>query len=100
MHSGNPGLPQSPSDSLEQAAQVTTAQVRSLFDMNLGERGRLVGESIPQNQRPLLEAMGMCGDCELRVCHNSGSCILEVDGQRVGLSEEIASSLRVLPLDS
>ncbi len=100
MQTGNPSPEKSARPSLEQAALSTSAQVRSLFDMKLGDRGRLVEDSIPQNQRPLLEAMGMCGDCELRVCHNSGSCILEIDGQRVGLSEEIASTLRVLPLDS
>ena len=84
--------------SVEEAAKATSARLRTLFDMNQGDRGRLVSESIPQSQRPLLEAMGMCGDCELRICHNVGSCVLEIGGQRVGLSEEIAATLRILPL--
>ena len=86
------------SPQLKAAARETSSRMRSLFDLRKGERGRLVKDSIPLEQRPLLEAMGMCGDCELRVCHNEGSCVLEVKGQRFGLSEEIASTLRVLPL--
>ncbi|MDG2085031.1 MAG: FeoA family protein [Planctomycetota bacterium] len=84
----------------EIASHEIASNVRSLFDLRKGERGRLVADSVPEAQRPLFEAMGMCHDCELRVCHNTGSCVFEVAGQRVGLSKEVATAIRVLPVQS
>ncbi len=91
--------PASGASNLEAAANETMSRMRSLFDMQQGESGRLIAESIPHDQRPLLESMGLCDDCELRVCHNSGTCVLEIKGQRLGLSEDIAATLRVVPLN-
>ena len=96
---GSDSRPTAQQESLLEAATLeASSRMRSLFDLEKGESGRLVADSIPKEQRPLLEAMGVCDDCEMRVCHNSGSCVLEIRGQRVGLSEDIASILKVLPL--
>ena len=85
---------------VESVAHHIDSNVRSLFDLRKGERGRLVADSVPDAQSPLFEALGMCHGCERRVCHNTGSCVFEVAGQRVGLSKEVATAIRVLPVQS
>lgn len=73
---------------------------RLLRDLNRGQRIRLVRESVPESHRPLLEAMGLCNDCDLHLCQSRGTCILDIDGSRVGISEQVASSILAIPVSS
>ena len=73
---------------------------RLLRDLNRGQRIRLVRESVPESHRPLLEAMGLCNDCDLHLCQSRGTCILDIDGSRVGISEQVASSILAIPVPS
>jgi len=73
---------------------------RLLRDLNRGQRIRLVRESVPESHRPLLEAMGLCNDCDLHLCQSRGTCILDIAGSRVGISEQVASSILAIPVSS
>lgn len=73
---------------------------RLLSDLSLGQRIRLVPESVPESHRPLLEAMGLCNGCDLHLCQSSGTCILDIAGSRVGISEQVAGSILAIPVTS
>ncbi len=74
-------------------AAARSCPPRRLQDLQRGQRIRLVADSVPTSHRPLLEAMGLCSDCELQVCQSKGTCILDMGGSRLGLSESVASSI-------
>lgn len=59
----------------------------------------LLGESVPGDQRKLLEAMGLAGaPSTVRVCNSGTPLIVEVDGTRVGLSAPVARQIMAVPL--
>ena len=87
------------SNSLD-SIDLPSAAPRLLSDLNRGQRIRLVPESVPESHRPLLEAMGLCNDCDLHLCQSRGTCILDIDGSRVGISEQVASSILAIPVSS
>ncbi|HIA27204.1 MAG TPA: ferrous iron transport protein A [Planctomycetes bacterium] len=61
----------------------------------------LVSDTVPGEQRQLLEAMGLAGaPGSLRVCRSGSPCIVEVDGTRLGLSSAIARCIMAVPLPS
>ncbi|RTZ91681.1 MAG: hypothetical protein DSY81_07715 [Bacillota bacterium] len=74
------------------------AEVRCLMAMERGQRVRLVTESLPSTHRPLLEAMGLCNDCDLHICLSSGTCIIDIDGSRLGISRQVARSIMAIPV--
>ena len=82
------------------ASEFPPVAPRLLRDLNRGQRIRLVRESVPESHRPLLEAMGLCNDCDLHLCQSRGTCILDIDGSRVGISEQVASSILAIPVSS
>ncbi|MGE4602440.1 MAG: hypothetical protein AAEJ65_06010, partial [Planctomycetota bacterium] len=67
---------------------VLPENARPLQQIAPGELVQIIAETVPIAHLPLLEAMGLCNDCELRVCQSRGTCILDVDGSRVGLSDQ------------
>ena len=74
------------------------AEVRCLMAMERGQRVRLVTESLPSTHRPLLEAMGLCNDCDLHICLSSGTCIIDIDCSRLGISRQVARSIMAIPV--
>lgn len=74
------------------------SEVRCLMSMERGQRVRLVTDSLPSTHRPLLEAMGLCNDCDLHICQASGTCIIEIDGSRLGISRQVARSIMAIPV--
>ncbi len=62
------------------------------------EKVKIVTETIPSALLPLFQAMGLCSGCDLRVCQSKGTCILDVDGSRVGISNQLAASVQAIPI--
>ena len=101
-HSSTPhsSTPHSSSTPRSSTIDFSPVAPRLLRDLNRGQRIRLVRESVPESHRPLLEAMGLCNDCDLHLCQSRGTCILDIDGSRVGISEQVASSILAIPVPS
>ena len=92
-------LDSGPSDSdMSSRGAEAGAEVRCLMSMERGQRVRLVTDSLPSTHRPLLEAMGLCNDCDLHICQSSGTCIIEIDGSRLGISRQVARSIMAIPV--
>ena len=77
---------------------VLPENARPLQQIAPGELVQIIAETVPIAHLPLLEAMGLCNDCELRVCQSRGTCILDVNGSRVGLSDQVAASIQAIPV--
>ena len=77
---------------------VLPDNARPLQQIAPGEMVQIIAETVPIAHLPLLEAMGLCNDCELRVCQSRGTCILDVNGSRVGLSDQVAASIQAIPV--
>ncbi|MEM7623013.1 MAG: FeoA family protein [Planctomycetota bacterium] len=73
-----------------------------LTQLRRGQRAVIAGLAGDVADGPLVEAMGIRRDCELRVCRTGSSCIVALEtpcggGCRVGLSREIADRVLVKP---
>lgn len=70
----------------------------ALANITPGTSVTLLGESIPGDQRQLLEAMGLAENPgSLRVCSSGSPLIVEVDGTRLGLSAPVARQIMAVP---
>ena len=49
------------------------------------------------DSRPVLRALGLTDDCELRLCQVGDPCIVQVKSTRIGLSIAVARCLYVVP---
>ena len=79
-------------------SKVVPENARPLQKIAPGEKVQIVVETVPVAHLPLLQAMGLCSNCDLRVCQSRGTCILDVDGSRVGLSAQVAASIQAIPV--
>jgi Fe2+ transport system protein FeoA len=68
-----------------------------LTDLAVGECARLQGTHLVGQERELLAALGLDADSSLRLCKVGNPCIVQVGGTRIGLSEEVARQMMVLP---
>ena len=57
-------------------------------------------DSLPNEHRCLLAAMGMGEQCEVRVCRPGTPCIVQIDRTRLGLPHGIADRIMVTPIES
>ena len=57
-------------------------------------------DSLPNEHRCLLAAMGMGEQCEVRVCRPGTPCIVQIDQTRLGLPRDIADRIMVTPIES
>ena len=73
---------------------------RSLQQIAPEEKVQIITETVPSTLLPLLQAMGLCNNCDLRVCQSNGTCILAVEGSRIGLSDQLAASIQAVPVCS
>lgn len=55
-------------------------------------------DGLPDEHRCLLSAMGLGDSCELRVCRPGAPCIVQVDGTRLGIAQDVAERILVTPL--
>jgi Fe2+ transport system protein FeoA len=55
-------------------------------------------DGLPDDHRCLLSAMGLGDSCELRVCRPGAPCIVQVDGTRLGIAQDVAERILVTPL--
>jgi Fe2+ transport system protein FeoA len=85
-------------DKPSHAALISANHARPLPKIPAGMRVKIVPESVPLTHLPLFEAMGLCHDCPVHVCQSKGTCILDVNGSRIGLSKQIASTIQAVPV--
>ena len=80
----------------------TQATVRiPLTQLRRGQRATVecaALDGLPDDDRCLLSAMGLGNSCELRVCRPGAPCIVQVDGTRLGIAEDVAERILVTPL--
>ena len=69
----------------------------ALTELLPGSTGRLLAEGLEDGDRMLLEALGCPQRSRFRLCKAGAPWILQVDSTRIGLSDEVARRLRVLP---
>jgi Fe2+ transport system protein FeoA len=72
-----------------------------LTQLKRGDRARVAGTSLTEDDKAVLRAMGLDETCEFTVCRNGsgGPCIIQVDATRLGLSAELARRILTRPCD-
>ncbi len=73
----------------------TAVHTVPLCQLRAGERARLHTTELACEDCELLRAMGMTEQCRLKVCRNGGTCIVQVNATRLGLSGAIARRIMV-----
>ena len=75
---------------------VDPAAVR-LTDLGVGQCARLHLAQLVGQERDMLAALGLDHESHFRICQLGNPCIIQVCATRIGLSEEVARKLLVLP---
>ncbi len=78
------------------AADPSSTPVR-LTDLDTGDRGRLHAAELADDDREMLNALGLAEQRRFRLCQAGNPWIVQVNGTRVGLSEAVARHLLVIP---
>ena len=68
-----------------------------LTELRAGDRGRLHATRLVEDDRAMLQALGMAENCRFRVCKAGDPWIVQVHGTRVGMAPAVASQLLVVP---
>jgi Fe2+ transport system protein FeoA len=81
-------------------ADASVSQPVALAQLRTGESGSVCDTSLCGEDGPMLRAMGLKPNAEVRMCRGGASCIIEVrfcDGPwcRLGLSRRIAKRVMV-----
>ena len=66
-----------------------------LSQMQAGDCGRIHSTAFGSDESELLRAMGICEDCNLRVCRSGSPCIVQVNATRLGLSAVMSCKIVV-----
>ena len=74
---------------------TTSVQLSSLSKGQRGQVGQLCTEDSKLSSS--LQALGIRVGCFLEVCRQGGSCIVKVQGTRVGLCPIVAEQISVIP---
>lgn len=69
----------------------------SLVDLRPGDRCQLHSTSLEGSDSAILFALGLRGQNMVRLCKAGDPWIVEVRGTRIGLADEVARRLRVVP---
>ena len=77
----------------ERAAPAAEPRTVLLSQMRAGDCGRIHSTAFTSDESELLRAMGMCEDCNLRVCRSGSPCIVQVNTTRLGLSASMARKI-------
>ena len=67
-----------------------------LTELRAGSSAQLHSTDLADDDFALLEALGICRSSRFRVCQAGNPWILQVNEARIGLSEAVASRLRVV----
>ena len=78
------------------AAAAPSTPVR-LTDLAAGDRGRLHAAELADDDREMLNALGLAERCRFRLCQAGSPWIVQVNGTRIGLSEAVACRILVIP---
>ena len=84
-----------PNDPQQDSVRIPLTQLRR------GQRATVecaALDGLPDDHRCLLSAMGLGDSCELRVCRPGAPCIVQVDGTRLGIAQDVAERILVTPL--
>lgn len=69
----------------------------SLTRLSVGAQARLHGTRLERADFELLEALGLTGECRLRVCQAGDPWIVQVRATRIGIADSLAPSILVVP---
>ena len=75
---------------------LETIAVR-LTELDVGDCARLQATQLVGQEREWLSALGLDDNSCLRLCKVGNPCIIQVSGTRIGLSEEVARKILVMP---
>ena len=70
----------------------------SLHDMELGTSARFHATDLDPEACHQLRSLGLTSECQLRLCKKGEPCIVQVRSTRIGLSNEVARRIFVMPL--
>ncbi|MEY5033553.1 MAG: FeoA domain [Planctomycetota bacterium] len=72
-----------------------------LTQLKRGDRAMVAGASLSDEDRAVLQAMGLDERCTFTVCRAGagGPCIIQLDATRLGLSPELAKRILTRPCD-
>jgi Fe2+ transport system protein FeoA len=72
-----------------------------LNQLRRGDRAVMAGSSLSEEDRALLQAMGLDEQSAFTVCRagRAGPCIIQLDATRLGLSPELAARILTRPCD-
>jgi Fe2+ transport system protein FeoA len=72
-----------------------------LNQLRRGDRAVMAGSSLSEEDRALLQAMGLDESSAFTVCRagSGGPCIIQLDAMRLGLSPELAARILTRPCD-
>lgn len=85
--------PQSHATSPERPAE----DILALTDLRPGEHGRLHAALLDDADRQLLAALGLVNRSSFRLCKSGDPWIVQVRGTRIGLADDVARRLQVIP---
>lgn len=81
----------------EAVAAVETVHPVPLTELAAGQQARLHTANLVGRDREMLFALGLATRCKFRLCKAGNPWIVQIRGTRVGLSEEVALRLLVVP---
>lgn len=72
-----------------------------LTQLRKGDRAMVASSSLSDEDRAVLQAMGLDDRCTFTVCRASagGPCIIQLDATRLGLSPELAKRILTRPCE-
>ncbi len=68
-----------------------------LTELRTGQSGRLLRADLLCDECDLLSALGMTDRCRIRVCKAGDPWIIQVHSTRIGLAQEVAVRIHVIP---
>jgi Fe2+ transport system protein FeoA len=74
------------------------SQPVSLEALNVGEMARFHGTDLDPEACHQLRSLGLTTECQLRLCKKGEPCIVQVRSTRIGISNEVARRIMVVPL--
>lgn len=70
----------------------------SLEDLEVGTSARFHATDLDPEACHQLRSLGLTSECQLRLCKKGEPCIVQVRSTRIGLSNEVARRIFVMPL--
>lgn len=72
-----------------------------LTQLKRGDRAMVADSTLSEDDRAVLHAMGLDERCTFTVCRASanGTCIIQLEARRLGLSPELARRILTRPCD-